>query len=158
MQRRGSPSELIADLHLIVDRFAQVRSLTPPPPFGYVHRLYCLKLILAQPRRSFDTACSFHQSIIILISTTETDPNSIIIFGCVRNGIQKQNTGEMLEKNSTHRTPKLRFSSPKTFHSFRRPPTLQDVQNFDYAMAATTPMKRFRWCGTFHTFPSVRGI
>ena len=36
----------------------QVRSLAPLPPFCYVCGPPCLKRILAQSRRSFDTACS----------------------------------------------------------------------------------------------------
>ena len=75
----------------------------------------------------------------------------------MRNGIQKQNSGEMLAKFSTHRTPTLRFSSPLTFQVSTDSHLLQGVPNFDHAMA-TTPMKRLRCCGTFHNFLSVCGI
>ena len=65
--------------------------------------------------------------------------------------------GRCSQKFSTHRTPTLRFSSPLTFQVPTDSHLLQGVPNFDHAMA-TTPMKRLRCCGTFHTFLSVCGI
>ena len=53
--------------------------------------------------------------------------------------------------------PHCAFPHPKLSIVSSDSHLLQGVPNFDHAMA-TTPMKRLRCCGTFHTFLSVCGI
>jgi len=52
--------------------------------------------------------------------------------------------------------PHCAFPHPKLSRVSALPP-LQGVPNFDHVMA-TTPMKRLRCCGTYHTFLNVCGI